>query len=159
MSNLHADANLELKKPRTCKPKAAQVEEVKKEELDEAITAPNKPRTRKPKAAQVEDVKKEEVNEAVVAPKKPRTRKPKAANVEPPASTDVVAEEPISKPPKKVKDPNAPKRTRAPTPYNLFLKEVMSRLAADNPSERPQARMIRAVEQWRAHKATNTVTA
>ncbi|QIG60065.1 hypothetical protein [Dishui Lake large algae virus 1] len=51
---------------------------------------------------------------------------------------------------KKVKDPNAPKR--APTEYNIFIREHMSSLKEEHPDAKPKELMSMAVDAWRAHK-------
>ena len=47
---------------------------------------------------------------------------------------------------KKAKDPNAPKR--APTAYNLFIKEQIAKLTDENPDTDPKERMKMATAEW-----------
>lgn len=49
---------------------------------------------------------------------------------------------------KKVKDPNAPKR--APTAYNIFIKETMARLKEEHGGEMPKDAMQLATAEWNA---------
>ena len=51
---------------------------------------------------------------------------------------------------KKVKDPNAPKRT--PSEYNNFIKDNIASLRGDHPEAKPKELMSMAVDAWRIHK-------
>lgn len=53
---------------------------------------------------------------------------------------------------KKAKDPNAPKR--APTGYNIFVKEQMSKLKEEHPDAKPKELMSMAVDAWNAQKGS-----
>jgi predicted house-cleaning noncanonical NTP pyrophosphatase (MazG superfamily) len=51
---------------------------------------------------------------------------------------------------KKVKDPNAPKRT--PSEYNNFIKDNIASLREEHPAAKPKELMSMAVDAWRIHK-------
>lgn len=55
---------------------------------------------------------------------------------------------------KKTKDPNAPKR--APTEYNLFIKEKMAEIKAQNPDLKGQSLMGAATKLWNERKGTES---
>ena len=51
---------------------------------------------------------------------------------------------------KKVKDPNAPKRT--PSEYNNFIKDNIALLREEHPAAKPKELMSMAVDAWRINK-------
>ena len=51
---------------------------------------------------------------------------------------------------KKVKDPNAEKR--APSAYNLFIKDQMTNIKKSNPEMNNKQIMAKAADLWREHK-------
>ena len=51
---------------------------------------------------------------------------------------------------KKVKDPNAPKR--APSEYNIFIKEHIAELRKEHTEAKPKELMSMAVAAWNEHK-------
>jgi len=57
---------------------------------------------------------------------------------------------------KKVKDPNAPKRT--PSLYNNFIRDNIALLREEHPESKPKELMSMAVNAWNLHKEKNGAT-
>lgn len=84
------------------------------------------------------DVEKDEVKEE--EPKKKVTKK-KAAEAKEPAAADEEAA--------KEKKPAAPKGTRAPTDFNLFMKYQLEVLGKENPEMKHKDKFSKAAAQWK----------
>lgn len=57
------------------------------------------------------------------------------------------------------KVPGAPKKTRAPTEHNLFIRETMARLKPLNPSLNGKELMALANQEWKKQKGGDSVAA
>jgi len=107
-----------------------------------------------------------------VAPIKPKkTRAKKVAPTPAPSpepileTTEILSEDmpkeekvPKAKKPRVKKEPSAPKeKKRAPSAYNLFVKEIMPELKKENAENGKNQRdlMKIAAERWNEHKAKN----
>jgi hypothetical protein len=142
-----------------------------KEEVDTVTTttepeAPAKPKkTRAKKVAPTPAPSPEpipEANEESTAPETPSAHPLKDTTEEEKAPKAKKPRAKKEKAPKEEKAPNEPKeKKRAPSAYNLFVKEIMPEIKkanADNGKTQRDLMKI-AAERWNEHKAKNTAAA
>lgn len=111
-----------------------------------------------PKAAKNTTTKEEPApdQEPPKATKPPKATEPEA--VEPPKATEPLK---AAKPKKAAKEPKEPKgekvekekKTKAPSEYNLFVKEIIPKLREEFPGLKASDYIKKASERWQANKA------